>query len=255
MLNLMFNFANNNTVWIWIIIGIVLIVAVLAYVYYRITKKSNDDDLSYDYDTDIEDKNLNSNNEEIEDKEQKIEIDKEKEYEIIKNENKEKENTVKNDAEISNKVTNEKKDTEIEKKEVNLKKETKKDSIKREVLVSNEKGDTIELEKDQKGMKYIIIKNNVIMGTSSYYQTKPGLLKGLKSLANYKDTVLTETIDDTVKIENSRFEISLNENNYYGYILKTKNQKEKLSGQGFKTKTDCINAIAAVKNINKDYNL
>ena len=234
---LMFNFLTNNILWIFILVGVILLIVALSYIYYKLKirlHESNDE--IYDYDNDSD----NDNIDDYYDKDTEVEEDLET-------------------------VESQEEEIEEEKEEVQPKKEEEQDEVSldsqdtasdNEILVQNEKGDTIEIFLDDKGMKYIFVKDNKILAMSDYYHTKPGLFKGLKSLVNYKDTLVINTLEgEDVKPDNASFEIFKDDNNQIGYYLKTKNLKVKLTGLGFKSTSECIDAINSVKSIYKDFSL
>jgi uncharacterized protein YegP (UPF0339 family) len=125
-----------------------------------------------------------------------------------------------------------------------------------EVLYQNDAGESIVTAQD--GDSYIFLlksKDGAIIGKSGAYQTKAGLIKSLKSFANYKDTKVYDITIAANDFKIAKFEIYADDNNKYCYQLKTKNSKIKFSGEGFKNKTDCLAAIDRVKCLTDSFNI
>ena len=281
MLNI---FNRDNILLLCIVVAVIIILAVLVYVYYRVVKKSNTEDSITEDIVNLNDKQLKSDIDELvkaDDKNQEIKTkNSEKAPEEINYLREEivsvpEENTTKTleiiplpqkevKAEAEEKMAETEKTAATEITEIKEVKEAEtvekaEEKAINEVLYKNDKGGYIETDTDENGGLKFVLKSEKgkALGNSEPYQTKAGLLKGLKSLANYKETAVIDlTLDEVSETTaNSKFEVSLCQDGKYCYSLKTKNLKTKFSGKDFKNKSDCIKAIEAVKNIGESFDL
>ncbi len=243
--------SNTAVLWICIIIAVILVAAALGYVYYRVKIKPE-----YCGDNNEED-DLHSKGEKEECGEGNNSV-------------KEPEKSVNSAPETNSEEnapapeqTAPKTVKEQEKKE---EKEITPDGIVTpaapavtaaddgtEILYQNENG-KIDIIAAEGGFKFRLFSSDGVAGESDIYQTKLGLLKGLKSLVNYKDTAICEAPFGDDKAASARFEIFRDEDGKYGYYLKTK-IKTKFSGKGFDTKILCIKAIESVKKIGVNFEI
>jgi uncharacterized protein YegP (UPF0339 family) len=228
--------SNTVVIWVCVIAAALLIIAASGYFFYRIKIKPQ----SENFDDTGSDNIIHSGYKE------ENNIVQEKAH--IKNTPKE-ENAAKNIEQQNNDCSGTV-DNECSCNTDNAEKAVDKNC---EIIYSSQSG-TIEIVSSDEGLKYEITEKGKVMGQSDCYQTRLGLLKGLKSIINYKDSVICDAGEDSDKATFSRFEIFVDDDGNYGYNLKTK-IKTKLKGEGFATKTDCIKAIDAVKKIGVNFNI
>lgn len=245
---LMFN--NTAVVWVCIIVGIVLVIGALGYIYYRVKVKS-EENKKFDTDNDYneQDQAVTEKTEYAKYKEEiskAVEV-KQEEAVLPEVEAEEVKPVVKDKAEEVEEAVEAIEDEPVQEQEALPPKD-----ICIEVLHENANG-KIEIINEDDCFKLRLTAGGIIAGESDTYQTKLGLLKGLKSLVNYADTPILDQ-NEEIDAKAARFEVFADKDGKFGYYLKTK-IKTKLTGSDFETREKCLKAIDAVKKIGLNFNI
>ncbi|MDD4003116.1 MAG: DUF1508 domain-containing protein [Clostridia bacterium] len=230
-------FSTDNIILYCVILGVVVVAAICIYIYYRVNKRAE----------------LESQNDNIDDGQDNTAF-------LYDDDDVECQTQCSLDDSLYSKTEQEQPEQQPqEQQSQEAQAEQTDDENKRtddEVLFQNDEGESIVTAKQDGSCIFLLTaKDGAILGKSGTYQTKAGLIKSLKSFANYKDT---KTYDITIAANDfkiAKFELYADDNNKYCYHLKTKNSKIKFYGEGFKNKAECLAAIERVKCLTDSFNI
>ena len=90
--------------------------------------------------------------------------------------------------------------------------------------------------------------NGEIIATSEVYTTEAACKKGIESVRkNSLSEVEDQTVEPVTVLKHPKYEVYLDKAGEYRFRLKARNGEIIAVGEGYKTKTSCLNGIDSIK--------